>query len=95
MSGFQKEIVPPPQPPPEAISLKRTISFLTVLYLILFVTSLAIIVRNNTELHPRGDWGTWAWAVLLGSAVCTRLFRQTLVRKYNSIIAGGRPTPIQ
>jgi hypothetical protein len=94
MSGFQKEIVPPPQPPPEAVSLKRTITFLTILYVVLFGTSLAIIVRNS-QPHPRGDWGTWAWAVFLGSAVCTRLIRQGLVRKYNSIIAGGRPTPIQ
>ena len=95
MSGdLQKEIVPPPQPPAEAVSLKRTISVLQILYVVLFGASLAIIVRNS-QPHPRGDWGSWAWAVCLGSAVCTRLIRQGLVRKYNSIISGGRPAPMQ
>jgi hypothetical protein len=94
MSDLQKEIVPPPSLPPEAASLKKTIGFMTVLYVVLFGTSLAIIVRNS-QPHPRGDWGSWAWAVFLGAAVCTRLFRQSLVRKYNAILSGGRPTPIQ
>jgi hypothetical protein len=95
MSGdLQKEIVPPPALSPAAASLEKTIGLLTVLYVLLFGASLAIIVRNS-QPHPRGDWGTWAWAVFLGSAVCTRLFRQSLVRKYNAIISGGRPTPMQ
>ncbi len=66
-------------------SLKKKIDLLQKVYLGLFVGSLALIVVHRATL---------VWAVLLGSAVCTRLYRQSQVTKYNAIVARGGPSPI-
>jgi len=78
---------------PEMVSLKRKINFLQALYLVLFITSLVLIVVN-TQRHAASSAGEYAWAVALGSAVVTRLVRQSLVAKYNTAVMGGRPGPL-
>ena len=66
-------------------ALKRKIDLLQKVYLGLFIVSLVLIVVNRA---------TFIWALALGSAVCTRLYRQSQVTKYNAIVARGGPSPI-
>ena len=66
-------------------ALKKKIDALQKVYLVLFLGSLALIAFNRTKL---------IWALLLGSAVCTRLYRQSQVTRYNAIIARGGPSPL-
>jgi hypothetical protein len=76
----------------ELASLKSKIDALRILYVILFFGSLGIIVLQYTA-HMGGL--TLLWALLLGGAVLTRLTRQSMVNKYNSMLAGGRPAQLQ
>jgi hypothetical protein len=66
-------------------ALKKKTDTLQKVYLALFVFSLVLIVVHRA---------TFLWAVVLGSAVCTRLYRQSLVNKYNAIVAGGGPSTL-
>jgi hypothetical protein len=76
----------------ELASLKSKIDALRILYVVLFFGSLVIIALQVTA-GLRGM--TVPWALLLGGAVTTRLVRSSMVNKYNSLVAGGRPAPLQ
>ena len=89
--GLHKQVVEPRQDV-ELVALKRRIAFLQVLYLILFVASLALIVYNSTS-HAASSMHL-LWAVALGAAVITRLVRQSMVNRYNARLVGGRPAPM-
>jgi hypothetical protein len=65
--------------------LKSTISRLQVLYFVLFGASLVLLVSR---------WSTVLWAISLGSAVICRLYRSSLVNKYNALLAQGRDVPL-
>jgi hypothetical protein len=76
----------------ELASLKSKIDALRILYIVLFFGSMAVLVIQ----YAASVGGlTLPWALLLGSAVATRLWRQSMVNKYNSLLAGGRPAPLQ
>jgi hypothetical protein len=76
-------------PAPELAALKKRIDRLQGLYLVLFLTSLAILVASwSIHLPPIGHL---AWAVTLGGAVVTRIVRQGLVTKYNAMLMRGPP----
>ncbi len=88
---LEKQVLPP-EPGDDLVRLKKKIDVLQILYVILFIGSLVLLVAN---------WQTRAassmhvmWAVVLGSAVLTRIYRQTVVAKYNSAVAGNRPAPL-
>ncbi|HEY0254283.1 MAG TPA: hypothetical protein VGC41_22300 [Kofleriaceae bacterium] len=88
--GLQRQ-VEDGAPNPRLVALKRQISALQIAYLVLFVTSLVLIVVNyGARSSSQNIW----WAITLGSAVVIRLIRQSLVAKYNSILVGGRPAPL-
>ncbi len=93
LPGLEKQVVDPPEMTPAMVSLKRKINFLQIMYLLLFVASLVLIVMNTQR--QRAAWGEYAWAITLGSAVVTRLVRQSLVAKYNTLVMGGRPGPLK
>jgi len=91
MADLEKQVLPP-EPSDDLVSLKKKIDGLQILYIVLFVTSLVLIVVNYqtraaSSMHV-------LWAVTLGGAVITRIGRQSLVAKYNSALAGGRPAPL-
>jgi hypothetical protein len=88
--GLEKQVVPPPiEGNVELATLKRKIDGLQVLYGVLFITSLVILVVGFRGMPL---YGHVAWAGSLGGAVLTRLFRQSLVRRYNRILTGGGPS---
>jgi hypothetical protein len=68
----------------EIASLKSTIGALQIGYFVLFGISLAMIAYNS---------GTVIWALTLVSAVGVRLYRTSLVNKYNAAISNG-PAPL-
>jgi hypothetical protein len=76
----------------ELAALKSKIDLLRIVYVILFFGSLVVLVLQYSA-HVRGL--TLPWAVLLGGAVVTRLVRQSMVTKYNSLVSGGKPTLLQ
>ena len=76
---------------PELVRLRRLISSLQVLYLVLFGASLVLIV-TNLGMHSSSQ--NLLWAIALGGAVVTRLVRKSFVNKYNSLVMGGRPAPL-
>jgi len=78
-------------PSPELLALKKKLNILQGLYALLFLGSLIVLVTNFGKRD--GDM-TILWAVLLGAAVLTRLYRQTQVSKYNQIVMGGRVGPM-
>ena len=87
--GLQKQVLPPPtEGTPELASLKRNIDRLQILYGVLFTTSLVILVVGWGGMPY---WAHLAWAGTLGGAVITRIKRQSMVNKYNRILAGGGP----
>ena len=61
----------------------------------LFGGSLVVIVMQTQKVQF-GFNATILWAVLLGGAVVTRLYRQSLVGRYNSILAAreGKKPPL-
>lgn len=77
----------------ELANLQSKIKMLAALYAILFGASLVIIV---VQYSSKGFGGplTVFWAVTLGGAVATRLYRTSLVNKYNAAISGGAPPPL-
>jgi hypothetical protein len=77
---------------PELAGLKAKIDTLRVLYAVLFFSSLGIIVLQFS-MHVQGL--TLPWVLTLGGAVVCRLVRQSYVNRYNSMLAGGRPAPLQ
>ena len=89
--GLQKQ-VESPSLDPQLAALKARIGFLQGLYLVLFMASLGMLLVNMTAHRPV-SWHV-IWAVALGGAVVTRLYRQSLVAKYNSLLMGGRPAPL-
>lgn len=76
----------------ELTSLKSKIDALRILYAVLFFASLVILALQFAG-HVAGL--TLIWALCLGGAVATRLARQSMVNKYNALLAGGRPAPLQ
>lgn len=79
----------------EIEALKTRIEMLKTLYAVLFGASLAMLVMEWTILGP-GLLIKVMWALTLGGAVGTRLYRSSLVNKYNAAIAGpGRQGLLQ
>lgn len=76
----------------ELAALKKKIDFMQGLYLVLFITSLVVLVINWQGNQP--SYMHLIWAGSLGGAVITRLTRQSKVAKYNSLLLGGRPGPL-
>jgi len=76
---------------PQLARLRKTIGALQVLYFVLFGASLVLIVTN---LGMRSQQQNVLWALALGGAVVTRLVRKSFINKYNSLVTGGRPTPL-
>jgi hypothetical protein len=68
----------------ELAALKTRISLLQVLYILLFGSSLVIIIIQRTSSYRSASDLTVYFAILLGSAVCTRLYRTSLVNKFNN-----------
>jgi hypothetical protein len=65
--------------------LSAQIKRLKLVYLILFLSSLAILaVQVNS--HSFGGGTTIVWALALGGAVVTRVRRASLVRKYDELV---------
>jgi hypothetical protein len=75
----------------ELAALKSKIDTLRIAYAVLFFGSLGVLVLQWVG-HMRGL--TIPWVLLLGGAVTCRLVRQSMVNKYNALLAGGRPGPI-
>jgi hypothetical protein len=68
----------------EIAELKSKISTLQIVYFVVFALSLVLIVtRVSTPL----------WAITLGSGVAIRLYRNSLINKYNQAISKG-PVPL-
>jgi len=63
-------------------ALKSRIKLLQVVYLVLFGSSISMIVLQSMGVGF-GPGSTLVWAGLLISAVGTRLYRTGLVNKYN------------
>lgn len=79
-----------PEHDPELVAMKRRIDRMQTLYLVLFISSLVLMVVGwQVQL---GLLGNVAWASALGGAVFTRIRRQSIVRKYNLRLSGGAPT---
>ncbi len=91
MDGLQKQVASPSVDPALA-ALKKKIGFLQGLYLVLFIASLDMLLVNMS--HPRPMSWHVVWALSLGGAVVTRIYRQSQVAKYNAILMGGGPTPL-
>jgi len=88
---LEPEVVVPTDLNASLVALKRKIDAMQVVYLVLFLTSLALIVFS----YGRASSGSnMLWAFALGSAVIVRLVRQSMVAKYNVMVTGGRPGPI-
>ena len=68
----------------ELTALKTKTSILQVLYILLFGSSLVILVVQQTQGYRHASDLTLYFALLLGSAVLTRLYRRSLVNKYNN-----------
>lgn len=79
----------------EMEALKSRISMLQILYALLFGASLVIIVLQGTSVGFSSG-STMAWACTLGGAVATRIYRTSLVNKYNNelIARTGTPPPL-
>jgi len=91
VDGLKKQVEEPVDRSPELRALKRRIDALLVLYVVLFATSLVLIVAKSQR--ALGADASYLWAIALGSAVATRLYRQSQVRKYNALLT-GRPAPL-
>lgn len=76
--------------------MKSRISMLLVAYALLFGASLVIIIMQYSDRRHAGDL-TIYWALCLGGAVLTRLYRTSLVNKYNTAIAvkAGQPEQLK
>jgi hypothetical protein len=74
--------------------MKSRISMLLVAYALLFGASLVILIYQYSNRARAGDM-TIYWALCLGAAVCTRLYRTSLVNKYNTAMAVKAGAPEQ
>ena len=72
----------------DLMKLKSTIDLLQKVYMVLFGISILLIVARWTIEMPAAS--TVAWAVALGGAVLVRLYRTSLVNKYNAKLQGDR-----
>lgn len=68
--------------------LKGRIDLLQKVYAVLFFLSLVLLAANWFVLGHTPA-GTVVWALSLGGAVATRLYRTSLVNRYNVLVAGG------
>lgn len=73
-------------------ALKKKISVLQALYLVLFLASLVLLVARWTTPLPGAS--QLVWAVTLGGAVVVRIYRTSLVNKYNAELNRGRSAPL-
>jgi len=90
--GLHRQVVAPPvEGSPALAALKKKIDALQALYFVLFFTSLVILVIGFGGMPY---YGHVAFAATLGGAVLTRLGRQSLVHKYNRMLAGGGPAQL-
>ena len=71
---------------PEVEALKSRIGLLQVAYVVLFGISLVILVATWNMRLPAAMHV--AWALSLGGAVAVRLYRTSLVNKYNQKLMG-------
>ena len=78
----------------ELVALKSRIDTLQIVYAALFGASLLIIVLQRT-VATFGAATTLGWAMTLGGAVATRLYRTSLINKYNAELAKNANAPIQ
>ncbi|HEY4119505.1 MAG TPA: hypothetical protein VGM56_16670 [Byssovorax sp.] len=70
----------------EMASLKSRISSLQKVYFVLFIGSLAVLAFEYLVL--RNPLTMVVWVLMLGGAVATRLYRNSLVNKYNAELDG-------
>jgi hypothetical protein len=89
--GLQKQVEDPVQNATLA-GMKKKISTLQIVYGVLFGISLLLLVYQYTAHNSTNL--TIEWAISLGGAVLVRLYRQSLVNKYNQILMGGRQGPL-
>ena len=77
----------------EAAKLKSKIATLQTAYVVLFGASLLLLVgRFAANLPPITQL---FWALSLGGAVVVRIYRTSLVNKYNAMIrTDGTPGPL-
>lgn len=73
--------------------MKATIDRLQVLHGILLFASLALLAAR--WVTPMPAISHFAWALTLGGAVACRLHRTSLLNKYNSMLVGGEPAPME
>jgi hypothetical protein len=91
MSDLHKEVEDPANNA-ELVALKRRIDAFQILYVVLFVASLALLLASfQTSVGSVNV----LWALSLGGAVLVRVIRSSWVSKYNTLINGGRPGPLQ
>ena len=76
----------------ELASTQGRIKTLGGVYALLFLGSLVVIVYQSIQKDFRGPMVA-LWAAFLGSAIGVRLYRNSLVNKYNSEIAARRGQP--
>jgi hypothetical protein len=89
---LEKQVVAPPDQHPELVAMKKKIGRMQGLYVVLFMTSLVVLVVNWSGGMTMGM--NLLWAGSLGGAVITRIARSSLVAKYNSALLGGGPAPL-
>jgi hypothetical protein len=89
--GLRKEVEPAIDPR-QLTALRDKIAMLQVVYFVLFGCSLLLIIVNY-QSHA-GLYMHVLWAGSLLGAVGVRLYRQSQVSKYNSLLLGGRPAPL-
>jgi hypothetical protein len=71
----------------ERTSLKAKIDQLQTVYIVLFGGSLVVLALQWFVIGW-GNGGRLLWFVLLGSAVGTRIYRTSLVNRYNADLGG-------
>jgi len=89
--GLEKQVETPVQNA-ELAAMKKKIGTLQIVYGALFGVSLLLLVYQYTA-HNSSNL-TIEWACSLGGAVLVRLYRQSLVNKYNQLLMGGRQGPL-
>jgi hypothetical protein len=72
----------------ERDTLKSRIDTLAMVYGVLFAISL-VLLGANWLVFGHTPVTTLLWALSLGGAVMTRLYRTSLVNRYNALISGG------
>ena len=70
----------------EMTALKSRIASLQTVYFVLFAGSLAMLAFEYMVF--RNTLTVVVWVLLLGGAVATRLYRNSLVNKYNAELDG-------